>query len=81
MQLGVSTIAVPRIKDLGESQDDQSELVDALAAEGLVVPLHDVNEFETALSEARTLKAAKVSDNRLLNHVADTVRSLLKKAT
>ncbi len=79
MRLGIKTIAVPRSMKLGESLDEQTEIVDALAREGLVVPLYDVTQLESAIQTAMT-KEVKASDtSRLPMHVASTIKELLSK--
>ena len=50
LEQGTPVIAVPRLKRYGEAIDDhQLELVDALAEEGKIMAVHDINNLENAL--------------------------------
>ncbi|MCK5360234.1 MAG: hypothetical protein KAJ95_06380 [Gammaproteobacteria bacterium] len=77
MQLGVKTVAVPRLIEKGESQDDQKEIVSALAEENLVVPLYDVEDLGDAINTARKLEIKSVVTTELPEHIAETVSRIL----
>lgn len=78
MRLGVKTIAVPRSMELGEALDEQTEIVDALATEGLVIPLYDVNQLESAIQTAMTTEIKNSDTTSLPMHVASTIKELLE---
>ena len=77
MKAGAKTVAVPRMIELGESMDDQKEIVDALAEEGLVVPLYDVKKLGDAIKAAKLSSHKVVVDNGLPKHIAGTIRHML----
>ena len=79
IKLAAHTVAVPRLQSLGESVDDQTEIVDALASEGLVIPLYDVSELESAIKLARALNINSEASSQLPLHIANTVTKLLGK--
>lgn len=71
---GRPTIAVPRRPDYGESQDQQSELVDALASMGRVIPLHHVENLDEAIERARKMQLPTVERSSIPMIVAEAVR-------
>lgn len=71
------TIAVPRLPELGESQDSQIELVEALASEGLVLHIKDVNELSVAIEKVKALTPPVLSESELPNIVASKVEEFL----
>jgi UDP-N-acetylglucosamine transferase subunit ALG13 len=79
MRLGVKTIAVPRSKKYGEALDEQNEIVDALANEGLVIPLYDTSQFSDALAKAASMQTKASDTSELPKHLASTIRDLLGK--
>lgn len=78
---GARTVAVPRRIDLGESLDDQSEIVEALADEGLCIPVFEIEALGVAIDSARKSAAPRVRSNSLALHIADTVNDLLNRRT
>lgn len=79
MRLGVKTIAVPRSKELGEALDEQNEIVDALANEGLVIPLYDTSQFDKALEKATLIQIKPSDTSELPTHLASTISEILGK--
>lgn len=77
MQSGVKTVAVPRLVERGESQDDQKEIVNALAEENLVVPLYNVAYLAEAIEKARNLEVRMTNSSELPEHVATTISGIL----
>jgi len=77
MKTGVKTIAVPRLIELGESPDDQTEIVNALAEENRVVPLFDVTKLAEAIQTAKNMKTKTVKTNALPEHVEKTISEIL----
>lgn len=77
IKVGAKVVAVPRSIELGESMDDQKEIVIALAQEGLVVPLYDVKDLGDAIETAKKSKREMTSDNELPEHIAKTIKSML----
>lgn len=79
MQMGVKTMAVPRSIVKGESQDDQSEIVRALADENLLIPLYDIENFDYAIENARNIRVRTSKKSQLPEHIAKTVSDILGK--
>lgn len=72
-----NVIAVPRRIDLDECKDDQKELVDALAAEGLVIPLYDVGDLAVAIDQAHKLDERSERKSAIPRLVSETIREYL----
>ncbi len=79
MKIGAKTIAVPRLIELGESQDDQTEIVNALAEENRVVPLFDVTMLADAIQTAKNMQIKTVKTNALPEHVKKTISEILDR--
>lgn len=79
MRLGVKTVAVPRCKRYGEALDEQNEIVDALANEGLIIPLYDTSQFSDALEKAAAMQIKTSNKSELPKHLASTIKELLSK--
>lgn len=77
LRAGKPTVAVPRKPDLGESQDLQSDLVDALAQEGRVIAVDNIEHLASAIEEARHMPIHKGEESRIPQIVADKVHSVL----
>lgn len=75
---GKPTVAVPRLPERGECQDQQTEIVNALANEGRVVALYDTERLPQAIEQARRLPAAPPCHSDIPRIVADTVESVLR---
>jgi len=71
------TIAVPRIIEYGESVDDQSEIVNALAEDDLVIPLYDVSGLEQAIEAALEVNIVNHNTSKMPEHVAMTINKIL----
>jgi len=71
------TIAVPRLPEQGECQDQQTEIVDALAAEGRVIALYDTRELAHAIKKARNAHNILPYNSMIPEIVAEAVESLL----
>ncbi|HFD79160.1 MAG TPA: hypothetical protein ENK05_02045 [Gammaproteobacteria bacterium] len=79
LRSGKPTVAVPRLRELGECQDEQSEIVRALEAEGRVVALYDVAELAGAIEEARHRPAVEPYQSRIPSIVESAVSESLKQ--
>lgn len=76
---GAKTVAVPRRMSLGESMDDQEELVRAFAEEGLVVPVYDVSDLPRAIELAETIERSPPAPSKLPAHIAETIRAMSRE--
>lgn len=74
---GKPTIAVPRLPAYGECQDQQSEIVDALASEGRVVALYDAEQLPQAIQQVRQLPVVSPYHSEIPRIVAEAVESVL----
>ena len=74
---GARTVAVPRDNALGESVDDQKELVNALADEGLVEPVYDISDLPKAVNRVRGLERKPVLQSGMPDHVAKTIEKMI----
>ncbi|HEY9202191.1 MAG TPA: glycosyltransferase [Gammaproteobacteria bacterium] len=72
-------VAVPRIREKGESMDDQTEIVKALAEEGLIIPLYDTGKLPEAIASARALSIKTEVDHTMATHIAQTINQMLGK--
>ncbi|WP_165869223.1 glycosyltransferase [Thiogranum longum] len=72
------TIAVPRMREFGECQDDQAELVDALAQEGKVIALYEVEMLDHAINGASDFVVPDAMASRIPEIVREAVCSALK---
>ncbi|MDZ4184199.1 MAG: hypothetical protein U1D97_04365, partial [Desulfuromonadales bacterium] len=70
-------VAVPRLPELGECQDDQAEVTEALAAEGRVVSIRDVACLAEALGRAKAMAVAEPYESRIPELVAQKVKEAL----
>lgn len=70
-------VAVPRIMENGESMDDQTEIVKALAEEGLIVPLYDTSRLAEAIASARELEIKPETEYKMATHIAQTIKQML----
>lgn len=77
LKAGKPTVAVPRKPELGESQDLQSELVEALAQEGKVIAVDNIEHLAQAIEEARRMPIRKGEESRIPQIVADKIYSAL----
>lgn len=77
LKAGKPTVAVPRKPELGESQDLQSELVEALAQEGRVIAVDNIEHLAQAIEEARHMPIRKGEESRIPQLVADKIHSVL----
>lgn len=75
ISLGARTIAVPRNISYGECVDDQKELVQAFAAEGLVIPVYEMSELPQAIGRVETTPRKVLEKSQLPRHIAQTIRS------
>ncbi len=79
MKAGAKTVAVPRLMELGESQDDQKEIVDALAQDSLIVPLYNIDDLDKAVEDAKKIKLNKTDDNIMPKHISSIINGFLGK--
>lgn len=56
LRLGKSVVAVPRKPELGESPDEQEEMVRAMEAEGYLIGVYDIGDLEQAIAKARRFR-------------------------
>lgn len=69
-------IAVPRKPELGESQDRQEELVNALARQGRIIAVSDLARLETAIQLANDFRAAPQPANRIPTLIRNFIEAL-----
>lgn len=74
---GKPTIAVPRLPEQGECQDQQAEVVDALAAEKRVIALYDIETLPQAIEDARNKHAVSAHRSDIPTLVAEAVEAAL----
>lgn len=74
---GKPTIAVPRLPEYGECQDEQTEIVDVLSSEGRVIALGDVGELPQAIERVKHLADAPPYRSDIPRIVAEAVESVL----
>ena len=77
LRAGKPTIAVPRKPELGESKDVQSELVEALAQEGRVIALDNIEYLARAIEAARHMPIRRSEESSIPKIVADKINSVL----
>ena len=78
LKAGKATIVVPRKPEYGESQDVQSEVVDALASEGRILALHDMGDLADAIAQARSSRIPVTSESLIPDLVADYVSRTMR---
>jgi UDP-N-acetylglucosamine transferase subunit ALG13 len=77
IRLGKIPIVMPRLRKFGEHVNDhQLQLVQALAAEGLVVPAYEPGDLAAAITEARQRRGQPVRACAMVNLVADALQQL-----
>jgi UDP-N-acetylglucosamine transferase subunit ALG13 len=77
IRLGKVPIVMPRLRRFGEHiNDHQVQLVQALAAEGLVVPAYEPGDLAAAVAEARRRRAQPVPSCTMVELVAEALEQL-----
>jgi len=77
IRLGKVPIVMPRRRKFGEHVNDhQVQLVEALAAEGLVVPAYEPEDLAAAISEARQRSGQPVPTCAMVRLVADALQEI-----
>ena len=77
IRLGKVPIVMPRLKRFGEHiNDHQVQLVQALAAEGLVVPAYEPTDLAAAITEARQRHGQSVPPCAMVGLVAEALQEL-----
>jgi UDP-N-acetylglucosamine transferase subunit ALG13 len=76
LAIGAKVVAVPRRKEFGECVDNQTELVDAFAREGLVSPVMDINDLPKVIDIARNSQVKHPERCELPKHIANTIHRL-----
>lgn len=79
MTSAAKVVAVPRIREKGESMDDQTEIVKALAEEGLIIPLYDTSRLPEAITSARELSIKPEVEYKMTTHIAQIIKQMLGK--
>jgi UDP-N-acetylglucosamine transferase subunit ALG13 len=74
---GKPAIAVPRQPELGECQDIQSEVAHALAAEGRVLVLENMNDLAKTIEAARRMSIKQGMASRIPSIIAEEVGRVL----
>mgnify|MGYP001575669683 CR=1 FL=1 len=80
LQAGKVPVVMPRRRKYGELVDDhQIELVQALAAEGRVIPAYEPEDLPAAIFEARRCKAQPMPSppTRMLTLVSEAIEELM----
>ena len=65
LALGKKVIAVPRKPGLGESPDDQEEIVRALEQENRLTGVYDIADLEASIEKARRLPVQSARESRI----------------
>ena len=77
IRLGKIPIVMPRLKRFGEHiNDHQMQLVQALAAEGLVVPAYEPGDLAAAVTEARQRRGQLVPPCAMVELVTEALVQL-----
>jgi UDP-N-acetylglucosamine transferase subunit ALG13 len=77
IKLGKIPIVMPRLQRFGEHiNDHQVQLVQALAAEGLVVPAYEPGDLAAAITEARQRRGQPVPPCAMVELVAEALQQL-----
>jgi UDP-N-acetylglucosamine transferase subunit ALG13 len=77
IRLGKVPIVMPRLKRFGEHiNDHQVQLVQALAAEGLVVPAYEPGDLAGAVAEARQRRGQAVPTCAMVDLVAEALQQV-----
>jgi len=80
---GKVPVVMPRLKKYGEILDDnQIELVKALASEGRIIPAYETEDLPGAIAEARRRKARPVppQPSRMIELVSKAIEELIGPA-
>lgn len=81
LEQGTPAVVVPRLRKYREAIDDhQLELARALAEEGKVVAVYDVNDLEKALRNVKRSRIKVRKDKRLINFLKSYIRSLERQS-
>jgi UDP-N-acetylglucosamine transferase subunit ALG13 len=79
LEQGTPVISVPRLEKYGEhSNDHQLDIVKAMAEEGKIIAVYDVDELEDASKEVDKIKIKVKRDKRLVNALKEYIRRLEK---
>jgi UDP-N-acetylglucosamine transferase subunit ALG13 len=79
LEQGTPVISVPRLEKYGEhSNDHQLDIVKAMAEEGKIMAVCDVDELEDALKEVDKIKINVKRDKRLVNALKGYIQGLEK---
>lgn len=79
LEQGTPVIAVPRLKRYAEHTDDQQlDIVTAMAEEGKLIAAYDINELERAVKSADEEFINVKKDKRLVNYLKDYLKNLEK---
>ena len=76
-----SIIAVPRNPEYNECQDSQIELVEALAEEGRIIPLYDVENLHDVIKQAVKFSPPESMTSEIPVLVADTINEYIGLAS
>lgn len=71
LALNKPVVAVPRKPELGESPDEQEELVRMLDESGYVIGVYDIDELEEAIDRARSFVPKERSPSRIPDIIGD----------
>jgi UDP-N-acetylglucosamine transferase subunit ALG13 len=77
---GARTVAVPRSIEHGECVDNQLELVQAFAEDGMVIPVYDIEDLPDAIEKAKCMPICKKNISALPMHISNTIKSMLSGA-
>jgi UDP-N-acetylglucosamine transferase subunit ALG13 len=77
LEQGTPVIAVPRLKEYGEVIDNQQiDFVRALAEEGRITPVYDLNELENVLKNLTPLPPKHKSNHKLVRALRNYIVEL-----
>jgi UDP-N-acetylglucosamine transferase subunit ALG13 len=79
LEQGTPVIAVPRLKKYAEHTDDQQlDIVTAMAEEGKIIAVYDVDKLEKVLKSIGKKSIEIEKDRRLVNFLKDYLSNLEK---
>lgn len=78
--LGKPVVAVPRQPSLGESPDNQEEMVRAMEKIGLLIGVYDVEtQLESAILRASTFRPSKRPKNRIPGLIREFIEGAMER--
>ena len=80
LSLDKPTIAVPRLKKMGEAiNNHQLDLVKKLEKKGKIIAVYDIKNLNNTILKVKTLKKTKKGNRTTKNMICDEIRIYLNK--